>query len=82
MSARPLAREAADLIEKKHNSSPQSPQRTPRKKSLINLRALCVLSGETLHKNGIEFKEVSYKCPPHSRALNFAGLIEAESYLL
>jgi len=51
----------AGLIEKETNSSPQSSQRTLRKKILNNLCALRVLYGEILLENGIGFHEVSYE---------------------
>jgi len=44
---------------KKTNRSPQSSQRTLRKKILINLCALRVLCGEMLLGYGIGFHEVS-----------------------
>jgi hypothetical protein len=51
----------ASQIEKETNSSPQSSQRTLRKKILNNLCALRVLCGEILLENGIEIHEVSYE---------------------
>jgi len=47
-------------FEKETKSSPQSTQRTLRKKILNNLCDLRVLSGEILLENGIRFHEVSY----------------------
>jgi len=54
-------RGATGQIEKETNSSPQSSQRTLRKKIFYNLCALRVLCGEILLENGIGFHEVSYK---------------------
>jgi hypothetical protein len=60
-SAPPPAKKTAGQIEKETNSSPQSSQRTLRKKILNNLCALRVLCGKMLLENGIGFHEVSYK---------------------
>jgi hypothetical protein len=60
-SAQPPAKKTTGQIEKETNSSPQSSQRTLRKKILNNLCALRVLCGEILLENGIGFHEVSYK---------------------
>jgi hypothetical protein len=46
---------------KKHNSSPQRTQRTPRKKILNNLCELRVLCGEIFLENGIGYCEVLYE---------------------
>jgi hypothetical protein len=59
VSAQPQAAGAGQFDRKKNNNSPQSPQRTPRKKILNNLCDLCVLSGEGLHKHGNGSYEVS-----------------------
>jgi len=61
VSAPPPAKKTAGQIEKETNSSPQSSQRTLRKKFLNNFCALRVLCGEILLENGIGFHEVSYK---------------------
>jgi len=58
VSVQPPAKKTAGQIEKETNSSPQSSQRTLRKKNLNNL---CELCGEILIENGIGFHEVSYK---------------------
>jgi hypothetical protein len=54
-------KKTARLIEKETNSSPQSLQKTLRKKILNNLCALRVLCGEILLENNIGFHKVSYK---------------------
>jgi hypothetical protein len=61
VSAQPPTKKNAGPIEKETNSSPQSSQRTPRKKILNNLCDLRVLCGEILLENGIGFYKVSYK---------------------
>jgi hypothetical protein len=61
VSAQPPAKKTAGQIEKETNSSPQSSQRTLRKKIKNNLCDLRVLCGEILLENGIRFYEVSYK---------------------
>jgi hypothetical protein len=52
-SAPPPAKKTAGQIEKETNSSPQSSQRTLRKKILNTLCALRVLCGKILLENGI-----------------------------
>jgi hypothetical protein len=56
-----VASAAAGQIEKETNNSPQSSQRTQRKKIFNNLCYLRVLCGEILLENGIGFYEISYK---------------------
>jgi hypothetical protein len=56
-----VGKKSVGLKDKKHHSSPQSSQSSPRKKNLINLCDLRVLCGEILLENGFEFHEVSYK---------------------
>jgi hypothetical protein len=74
VSAQPPAKKTAGQIEKETNSSPQSSQRTLRKKILNNLCARRVLCGEILLENGIGFHEVSYKVSDQGhRASVFKG---------
>jgi hypothetical protein len=78
VSAQPPAKKTAGQIEKETNSSPQSSQRTLRKKIKNNLCALRVLCGEILLENGIGFHEVSYERRLWPRA---ASQIEKRNYI-
>jgi hypothetical protein len=60
-SAPPPAKKTAGQIEKETNSSPQSSQRTLRKRIYNYLCVLSGLCGEIFLDNGIGFHEVSYE---------------------